>query len=85
MGSKSRLQQVMTGKNGVNSVLTQGLKWRMGWDSNPRNAFTFGGFQDRYLKPLGHPSGASADLRVARGIAALKRGSSLIIAGNALC
>lgn len=30
----------------------------MGWDSNPRNAFTFGGFQDRYLKPLGHPSAA---------------------------
>ncbi len=30
--------------------------WRMGWDSNPRYAFTHGGFQDRYLKPLGHPS-----------------------------
>ncbi len=44
--------------SGANAVPTQGLKWRMGWDSNPRNAFTFGGFQDRYLKPLGHPSGA---------------------------
>ncbi len=32
--------------------------WRMGWDSNPRKACTFGGFQDRCLKPLGHPSGA---------------------------
>jgi hypothetical protein len=31
--------------------------WRTGWDSNPRWAFTHGGFQDRCLKPLGHPSG----------------------------
>ena len=30
--------------------------WRMGWDSNPRSACTLGGFQDRCLKPLGHPS-----------------------------
>jgi hypothetical protein len=30
--------------------------WRTGWDSNPRNACTFGGFQDRCLKPLGHLS-----------------------------
>ena len=36
VGSKSRLLQVLTGKNGVNSVPTQGLKWRTGWDSNPR-------------------------------------------------
>jgi site-specific DNA recombinase len=32
------------------------LKWRMGWDSNPREACTPAGFQDRCLKPLGHPS-----------------------------
>ena len=38
MGSKSRLLQVLTGKNGVNSVPTQGLMWRTGWDSNPRGA-----------------------------------------------
>ncbi len=36
MGSKSRLLQVLTGKNSVNSVPTQGLKWRRGGDSNPR-------------------------------------------------
>ncbi len=36
MGSKSRLLQVLTGKNGANSVPTQGLKWRCEWDSNPR-------------------------------------------------
>ena len=28
----------------------------MGWDLNPRWACTHGGFQDRCLKPLGHPS-----------------------------
>ena len=56
MGSKSRLLQILTGKNSVNSVPTQGLKWRTGWDSNPRWAHTHGGFQDRCLKPLGHPS-----------------------------
>jgi site-specific DNA recombinase len=36
MGSKSRLLQALTGKNSVNSVPTQGLKWRKGRDSNPR-------------------------------------------------
>jgi len=28
IGSKSRLLQALTGKSGVNSVPTQGLKWR---------------------------------------------------------
>ncbi len=32
------------------------LSWRMGWDSNPREAHTPAGFQDRCLQPLGHPS-----------------------------
>jgi hypothetical protein len=32
------------------------VSWRMGWDSNPRRACTLAGFQDRCLKPLGHPS-----------------------------
>jgi hypothetical protein len=32
------------------------VHWRMGWDSNPRWACTHAGFQDRCLKPLGHPS-----------------------------
>ena len=36
MGSKSRLLQVLTGKNSVNSVPTQGLKWRTGCPSYPR-------------------------------------------------
>jgi hypothetical protein len=30
--------------------------WRMGWDSNPRDACTPAGFQDQCLQPLGHPS-----------------------------
>jgi site-specific DNA recombinase len=36
MGSKTRLLQALTTKNGVNSVPSQGLKWRPGRDSNPR-------------------------------------------------
>ena len=30
--------------------------WRRGWDSNPRTPYGVSGFQDRRLKPLGHPS-----------------------------
>jgi site-specific DNA recombinase len=60
MGSKSRLLQTLVATGSVTSVPTQGLNWRTGWDSNPRNACTFGGFQDRCLKPLGHPSGWSS-------------------------
>src|SRR5580700_9182539 len=33
--------------------------WRKGWDSNPRYPCRHAGFQDRCLKPLGHPSGAA--------------------------
>ncbi len=57
MGSKTRLLQALTGKTGVNSVPTQGLKWRRGWDSNPRYACTHNGFRDRPDRPLWHLSG----------------------------
>ena len=30
--------------------------WRREWDSNPRYGYPYDGFQDRCLKPLGHPS-----------------------------
>ena len=30
--------------------------WRKGWDSNPRYRCRHAGFQDQFLKPLGHPS-----------------------------
>src|SRR5215831_20258769 len=33
--------------------------WRKGWDSNPRYPCRHAGFQDRCLKPLGHPSAAA--------------------------
>ncbi len=56
MGSKSRLLQTLVANSSVNSVPTQGLKWRMGWDSNPRWRRRHAGFQDRCLQPLGHPS-----------------------------
>ena len=32
------------------------VKWRRGWDSNPRTPFEIAGFQDQFLEPLGHPS-----------------------------
>jgi hypothetical protein len=35
---------------------------RMGWDSNPRYPCGHAGFQDRCLKPLGHPSGIGLEL-----------------------
>ena len=30
--------------------------WRREWDSNPRYSHPYSGFQDRRLRPLGHPS-----------------------------
>ncbi len=56
MGSKSRLLQTLVAGSGVNSVPTQGLKWRTGWDSNPRYAFTHTRVPGVRLKPLGHLS-----------------------------
>ena len=35
-GSKSRLLQTLVANGGAGGVPTQGLKWRTGWDSNPR-------------------------------------------------
>ena len=65
MGSKGDLLRTLAAASGVKSatpgVRSSILKWRMGWDSNPRYAYTHGGFQDRCLKPLGHPS-VAADL-----------------------
>ena len=61
MGSKGDLLRTLAAASGVKSatpgVRSSVLNWRMGWDSNPRYAYTYGGFQDRCLKPLGHPSG----------------------------
>ena len=57
MGSKTRLLQALTTKNGVNSVPTQGLKWRTGRDSNPRWLLHHARFPSVCLKPLGHLSG----------------------------
>ena len=32
------------------------IYWRREWDSNPRYSHPYSGFQDRRLRPLGHPS-----------------------------
>jgi hypothetical protein len=41
--------------------------WRKGWDSNPRCPCRHAGFQDRCLKPLGHPSVFGCQ-RLSRGV-----------------
>ena len=60
IGSKSNLLQTLAAASGVKpatpGVRSSVLKWRRGWDSNPRDACASAGFQDRCLKPLGHPS-----------------------------
>ncbi len=61
MGSKSRLLQTLVAGSGVNSVPTQGLKWRRGWDSNPREAF------DLYSLSRGAPSTTRPPLRCRGG------------------
>jgi hypothetical protein len=40
----------------VRKPKNRGEQWRKGWDSNPRCPCRHAGFQDRCLKPLGHPS-----------------------------
>ena len=60
IGSKSRLLQTLTAKNGVNSVPIQGPKWRRRRDSNPRYGFPYTHFPGVRLQPLGHPSSARA-------------------------
>jgi hypothetical protein len=43
-------------KSATGGVRSSVLDWRKGWDSNPRYPCRHAGFQDRCLKPLGHPS-----------------------------
>ena len=56
---------VVVSWNGVSMIWAAGMVskiglpriiWRKGWDSNPRYPCRYAGFQDRCLKPLGHPS-----------------------------
>ena len=37
-------------------IVAWNICWRKGWDSNPRYHCWHAGFQDQFLKPLGHPS-----------------------------
>lgn len=62
MGSKSRLLQTLVAGSCVNSVPTQGLKWRRGGDSNPRYASTYAAFRVRYIQPLCHLSAGRKSL-----------------------
>ena len=42
------------------------VKWRRGWDSNPRYGFPYARFRGEYFQPLSHLSAANASLIVAR-------------------
>jgi hypothetical protein len=53
IGSKGNLLQTLTAAPGVRSSV---LKWRMGWDSNPRYRCRYSALPTQCLKPLGHPS-----------------------------
>ena len=59
-GAKDELLRIFvvvsSGKLTGSAVLCSVLRWRRGWDSNPRYGLPHAGFQDRCLKPLGHPS-----------------------------
>src|SRR5690606_25619530 len=57
----------LTANGSLDAASARRPKWRMGWDSNPRTACTVAGFQDRCLKPLGHPSGPAGAPRAAAG------------------
>lgn len=61
MGSKSRLLQALVANGSVNSVPTQGLKWRRGRDSNPRYPCEYAAFRVRCFQPLSHLSGSGRE------------------------
>ncbi len=57
MGSKDDLLRTLAaGADLTGQVPSFVPKWRRRWDSNPRNAFTLNGFQDRRNRPLCHSS-----------------------------
>ncbi len=76
MGSKTRLLQALIGKSSVNSVPTQGLKWRRERDSNPRYGFPHTHFPGVRLQPLGHPSQIRLSSASSPKFAAGRRASS---------
>ena len=48
-----------SGLNIMSKAFPQAWSWRREWDSNPRYSCPYSGFQDRRLRPLGHPSDAA--------------------------
>ena len=54
MGSKRSF--VSANDRGAHSYACAPLSLAEGMGFEPMDAFTFAGFQDRFLKPLGHPS-----------------------------
>gem|GEM_PF-66032 len=71
MGSKGELLRTLTavssGKSAGIGVPSLGLKWRRGWDSNPRYPSRHAAFRVRYIRPLCHLSAAPISLGRASG------------------
>jgi hypothetical protein len=62
-----------------------GKYWRKGWDSNPRESCPSGGFQDRCLKPLGHPSARCAVCQPALATILASKGKSGVPIRACIC
>ena len=73
MGSKSRLLQTLVANNGVNSVPTQGLKWRSGRDSNPRYGFAVYSLSRRAPSTTRPPLRMLWRLRALAGLGAFRK------------
>ena len=77
MGSKTELLKTLIAGQGRQSaaigVPRGGLKWRRGWDSNPRYPSRHAAFRVRYIRPLCHLSAAPMSLGRARGFSSRSR------------
>src|ERR1700687_1681394 len=63
--------QLVYATNNLIITICYKIYWRKGWDSNPRYPCRHAGFQDRCLKPLGHPSHGPPHEGTRRGLQAI--------------
>ena len=91
MGSKGDLLRALVAGAGVApataGVRSSVLRWRRGWDSNPRYHCWYNGFRDRPDRPLRHlsgPSGAALYGEIAGAATLVGQLPSLTLAGRAV-
>lgn len=61
------------------AIQLDGGFWRRRWDSNPRWSCPHAGFQDRYIRPLCHPSGHPQYMRGISKLEGMYRSALLFI------